>query len=282
MQSIPANPTEMPDGPSRPLAEAQQPRSRNFRTLRVIAALILRETGSRETRTSLGFLWTLIDPILAIILLSMAFSVIQHNPRLGTNFQLFYVTGVMPFQLYSHLTGRVATSIRFSANLLGFPSVTVVDVLFSRFLLNFFTNVLVFVLALVWVVSYYGLRVNPDPYRVAMSLAMAAALGMGLGTMNSVLFLWSSAYETFWSVLNRPMTLLTGVMFPLTDLPSYISGYLKWLPMAHLVAEMRRAFYPTADASFVSPAYVFGISALTFVIGMIGLHRYVFDLLERR
>jgi capsular polysaccharide transport system permease protein len=282
MQSIPANPAEISENPPLAPTEAQQPRSRNFRTLRVIVALILRETGSRETRTSLGFLWTLIDPILAIILLSTAFSVIQHNPRLGTNFQLYYVTGIMPFQLYGHLTGRVATSIRYSGNLLGFPSVTVVDVLLSRFLLNLFTNLVVFVAALIWVVNYYDLRINPDPYRIGMSLSMAAALGLGLGTMNSVLFLWSSAYETFWGVLNRPMTMFAGVMFPISDLPSYIFDYLKWLPMAHIVAEMRKAFYPTADASFVSPAYVFGISGIAFVIGLIGLHRYVFDLLERR
>lgn len=282
MQPVSASPApETADLPPA-FAEAQQPRARRFRTLRVIVALIMRETGSRETRTSLGFLWTLIEPIFAVILLATAFSIIQRTPRLGTNFQLYYVTGVLPFHIFSHVAGRVATSIRFSANLLGFPSVTVVDILFSRFLLNVFTNTLVFLIAAWGVVAWYGLRVDPDPYGVALSIAMAAALGLGLGTMNSVLFLWSSAYETVWSVCMRPMTLLAGVMFPITDLPSYFFDYLKWLPMAHLVAEMRRAFYPSVDVSFVSPGYVFAISGAAFVIGMLGLHRFVFDFLERR
>jgi capsular polysaccharide transport system permease protein len=260
----------------------QQPRARSFRSLRVISAMIMRETGSRETRTSLGFLWTLIEPVLAVLLLSMAFSVIQRNPRLGTNFPLFYITGYMPFHVFTHISGRVAGSIRFSHALLGFPSVTVVDVLMSRFLLNLFTNVLVFILLIVAVVEIYDLRLAPDLYRVTLSLAMAAALGLGIGALNSVLFLWSSAYETFWGVLMRPMTLMTGVMFPITDLPHFIFQYLQWLPFAHPVAEMRAAFYPSHTPSFISPGYVLAVSAVCFVLGLVGLHRFVFDLLERR
>lgn len=267
--------------PIEPTQAPLQPRARRYRSWRVIIALIMRETGSRETRTSLGFLWTLIDPILTVLLLSAAFSVIQRHPPLGTNFPLYYITGVLPFHLFSHVAHRVATSIRFSGNLLGFPSVTVVDVLMSRFLLNVFTNILVFIALLVGVVAYYDLRVSPDFYQLFLSLAMAAALGLGMGTMNSVFFLWSSAYETFWGVLMRPMTLFSGVMFPITTLPTEYFNVLKWLPMAHFVADMRTAFYPQHLASFTSPTYVFAVAGVCFVLGLIGLHRYVFDLLER-
>ncbi len=264
------------------LPEAQQPRARSFRTLRVILALIMRETGSRETRTSLGFLWTFIDPIISVLVLAFVFSLIQRTPPLGTNFELYYVTGVLPFHLYTHVANRVSGSVRFSGNLLGFPSVTVVDVLIARFILNCFTNTLVFLLAAWGTVLYFDLRVSPDVYGVMNSLCMAAALGLGIGTMNSVLFLWSSSYESLWGFVSRPMSLLAGVMFPISQLPDYIYHYLKWLPMTHFVTGMRAAFYPSVDGRFLSPAYVYGIAVVTFVIGLIGLHRYVFDFLERR
>ena len=281
--------TALPSGfsnapePTEPRAVVhQQPRARRFRTFRVISALIMRETGSRESRTSLGFLWTMIDPILGVMILSICFLIIQRQPRYGTNFPLFYVTGVLPFHLYTHVAGRVATSIRYSSNLLGFPSVTVIDVIMARFILNVFTNLVVFLAMAIWVVEWYDLRVNPNLYEVILSLTMAAALGLGIGTMNSFLFLWQPAYETLWSVLNRPMTIFSGVMFSISDLPTYIFNILKWLPMAHLVAEMRHAYYPSYMHDFVSPAYVFLISAVAFTIGLVGLHRYVFDLLEKR
>lgn len=260
----------------------QQPRARRFRTLRVIAALILRETGSRESRVSLGFLWTLVDPILTVLVLSVAFAVIQRTPRFGTNFPLFYCTGVLPFHLFTHVCNRVSGSIRFSSNLLGFPSVTVIDVILSRFLLNFLTNLLVFLIMVTWVVQWYDLRVDPHMPSVLLSLTMAGVLGLGIGTMNSFLFLWQPLYETIWGVVNRPMTIFSGVMFAISDLPPNIYGVLKWLPTAQLVAEMRHAYYPSYVNDFVSPGYVLIVSATCFLVGLIGLYRYVFDLLEQR
>lgn len=273
---------EFPDLAAPPLPRPQQPRSRRFRTLRVIIALILRETGSRESRASLGFLWTIIEPVIAVVILSVCFSIVQRAPRLGTNFPLFYITGVVPFHLFSRVAARVGGSVRYSDRLLGFPSVTVIDVLVSRFLLNFFTNIAVFVILLIGVTQWYGLNINPDLYRVLLSLAMASALGLGVGTMNSVFFLWSPAYESAWSMVMRPMTLFSGVMVQITDLPPPVFNVLKWLPMAHFVAEMRGAFYPASQTFFVDPLYVFAIALGTFLIGLIGLHRYAFDFLERR
>ena len=49
-----------------------------------------------------------------------------------------------------------------------------------------------------------------------------------------------------------------------------------------VVAEMRAAFYPSHTPSFISPGYVLAVSAVCFVLGLVGLHRFVFDLLERR
>ena len=272
------NPVE----PSFRVAPPLQPRARSLRTLRVILALILRETGTRETRTSLGFLWTFIEPIVSIAVLAWCFSLIQRQPHYGTSFVLFYVTGVMPYHLFTHVAGRVATSIRFSGNLLGFPSVTVIDVLMARFLLNLFTDISAFVLVLLGAHYLLGIEMDPSISTISMAIAMAAALALGVGTLNSVLFLASSAYESVWSLFMRPMSIFAGVMFPITDLPDFIFDWLKWIPMTHIVAESRHAFYPMISASFVSPAYVFGFAATCFVLGMVGLQRYVFDFLERR
>lgn len=259
----------------------QEPRTRGFRTLRVVAALILRETGSRETRTSLGFLWTMIDPIATVAVLSFAFSLIMKTPRLGTNFELYYVTGVVPFHMYSQVASRVASSIRFSRQLLGFPAVTVIDALLARFLLNVFINVLVFAFLIVGIIWHYQVQVSPDYGAILLSLTMAATLGLGFGTLNSVLFLASPTYESLWGIITRPMALISGVLFLITDLPDYIFNYLKWNPIAMVLGEMRHAFYPTYDNSYIIPGYVFLISATCFTLGLIGLHRYVFDALDR-
>ena len=259
----------------------QEPKSRRFRTFRVVMALILREIGSQDSRSSLGFLWAVIDPIASVVILSLAFGLITKTPPLGSNFPMYYISGVVPFHIYSTIGNKVSGSIRFSRQLLGFPAVTVLDALFARALLNFLIDIVVFIILCYGVIHYYGLRVNLDLEPIMLGITMAAALGVAIGTFNSVLFQLMPAYENLWSLFNRPMMIASGALIMISDLPTWLFHILWWNPAAHIVAEVRHGFYPTFNASWASPAYVWLICGITFAIGLITLQRLVYDALDR-
>jgi capsular polysaccharide transport system permease protein len=258
----------------------QEPKTRRFRTFRVVMALVMREIGSSDSRSSLGFLWSIIDPIATVAILSIVFSLLTKTPRLGTNFQLYYVSGVLGFHIYSHLTSKVSSSIRFSRQLLGFPAVMVLDVLFARFILNYFVSIIVFII-LAWGVIYlYDLRVNLDIIPIFEAIIMSGFLAIGIGTFNSVLFIMFPAYDYAWGMLTRPMTIASGVLILIEDLPPWLFNILWWNPAAHIVATMRSGFYPFYDTTWVSPFYVCMIAGVTLVLGLISLQRYVYDALD--
>jgi capsular polysaccharide transport system permease protein len=262
------------------LRPAQEPRTRRFRMARVVLALMLREIGASDARTSLGFLWSILDPIATVAILSVAFSLLTREPRLGTNFALFYVTGTVVFHLFSQVARSVAVAIRFSRNLLDFPAVAVIDALLARFLLNFLIHLIVFIVLSAGVILLYDLRVNLDIGPILVALAMAAALGMGIGTFNAVMFNLVPAYEFFWGMLNRPLMIASGVLVLIEDLPTWIFDLLWWNPAAHIVAEMRHGFYPFYDTSWVSSPYVFLVAGVTLAFGLVGLKRMVHEALE--
>jgi capsular polysaccharide transport system permease protein len=210
-----------------PAPPPQEPKSRRFRTARVVLALILREIGSHDSRSSIGFLWSIIEPILTVIVLTMAFSLLTRNPRLGTNFPLYYVSGMVSFHIYAQVCAKVAGSVKFSRTLLGFPSVTVLD------------------------------------------------------TLNSVLFLMWPLYDSIWGVFSRPMVVSSGALILIDDLPTWLFHILWWNPMAHMVAEVRRGFYPTYDAPWVSIPYVLLFCGITFMVGLVMLQRKVYDVLDK-
>jgi capsular polysaccharide transport system permease protein len=263
-----------------PVRAPQEPRSRRFRTLRVIMALVMREIGSSDSRSSLGFLWSIIDPIATVAILSIAFSLFTRTPPLGTNFQLYYVTGVIAFHIYSHLGNKVSGSIRFSRQLLGFPAVTVLDVLFARFILNYFVSIIVFICLSYGVVYFYELRINLDLPAVIEAIIMAGCLAIGIGTFNSVLFIMFPAYDYAWGMLTRPLTIASGVLILIEDLPEWLFHILWWNPAAHIVATMRSGFYPFYETTWVSPFYVFIVAGIAFVLGLISLQRFVYDALD--
>lgn len=248
---------------------------RRLRTLRTISALILREMSTTYGRSALGYAWAILEPIGAVTLLSIIFSVAFASPPLGSNFPLFYATGYLIFIMYMSVGNKLAVAIRFSRPLLEFPSVTAVDAILARFLLNMLTQLMVFYIVITGIILIFELRLIYDPGAIVLSLAMTAAFTLGIGTLNCFLFMAFPAYEQVWSIANRPLFIVSGLFFLFESIPAFWRDILWYNPIIHMVSTMRAGFYGTYDASFVSPTYVFGISFACFALGLLLIRRYL-------
>ena len=67
--------------------------NRQFRTFRTIAALMMREMATTYGRSPGGYLWALVEPIGAVAILTLLFSLAFPAPPMGKSFGLFYATG---------------------------------------------------------------------------------------------------------------------------------------------------------------------------------------------
>lgn len=251
------------------------PKNRRFKTLRVLFALVLREISASDSRASLGFFWLIIEPVAAMTLLTLLMSLLARTPPLGTNFPLFYVTGLLPFQMYTQISTKSASAVKFSKPLLGFPAVTAVDAILARCIVSITLNVMLFAAMIFIIIFGYGLNVIVDYGRLAESLALSALLGMGIGVFNVVPFLASPTYANLWNIFNRPMMLLSGVIFLHDDLPRWAQDLLWWNPVVHVVGMMRQAFYPSYSGSYVSATYVILVSLATFAFGLLMMKRFL-------
>ena len=57
-----------------------QSTKRSFASMRTISALVLREMSTRYGRTPGGYIWSLLEPIAAILFLSLGFSLVIRTP----------------------------------------------------------------------------------------------------------------------------------------------------------------------------------------------------------
>jgi capsular polysaccharide transport system permease protein len=267
-------------GPALPPARRPAQRPRRFKTARTVTALVLREMSSTYGRSPGGYIWALLDPIGGIVMLSVVFSFIIRAPALGTNFPLFYATGFLPFLMYSDLGAKLMGAIQYSRPLLAYPGVTWVDAVLGRFILNTLTQVAVFCLVSGGILILFRTGAFLDMVAILNALAMAAALGLGIGTLNCFLGEVFPVWRTIWSILNRPMFIISGVFFLYDAMPPLARDILWYNPLVHVIGEMRRGFYGTYDAPFVAPVYVYGFAGVCLVFGMIFLSRYHRDILN--
>ena len=270
--------------PQRPAPPARPRRAPNglFRMVRTVAALILREIATTYGRSPGGYVWALADPILGIALLTLVF---QHamgntNPLLGSSFPLFYASGYIPFQMYHDIGTKMAQSLRFSRPLLAYPAVTFVDALIARLILNSMLHVIVFTIVVSGIAIIQRLPLVLDVAVVLRALALAALLGAGIGTLNCFLSMRFPVWERAWSILTRPLFLMSGIFFTYELMPGMVRDVLWWNPVLHIVGLMRRGIYGVYPADYVSESYVVTLSLIMLVSGLLLLWRRYRDLLE--
>ena len=258
-----------------------KPGNPRFRRLRVVTALVVREMGTKFGRSAGGYFWALAEPLGGILLLAIAFSLALRAPPMGTSFMLFYATGMIPFSMFRTMAGGVAASIISNKSLLNYPVVTALDAVLAKFALNFLTIALVAAILFTSIIVGFGLHVNLDLGAIALSIAMAAVLGLGIGTLNCVLFGFFPTWKNVWSVLNRPLFIISGIFFTFEMVPPAFQAVLWWNPIVHIIGVMRAGFYGTYDPHYVSYPYVLGIGLTTFVVGAYLLRRHATALIER-
>ena len=111
---------------------------------RVVHALIIRETRTRFGDSTLGYGWALLEPILHILMLSLAFAVLMHGrPPIGNQFFIFYYTGIIPYHIFVHTSSSMTYAVTANGSLLQLPFVGTFDVILARGLLELVTDLLV-------------------------------------------------------------------------------------------------------------------------------------------
>lgn len=246
--------------------------------LRSVSALMLREMATRYGRSPGGYLWAVLEPVGAIVVIALALSFIIRVPPLGNSFLLFYASGYLPFLVYSLLQASVAQALGFSRPLLMYPVVSWIDAILARFLLNLLTCVAVIGIVLAGVVWFTDAGAVPRPGLLIASVALMAGLGLGHGTLNCLLVGLFPAWAQVWSILSRPLMVAAGVFFVMEDLPDTAREVLWWTPWIHATSLFRAGLYGTYEPAFVSVMLVGLWAALPLVAGLALLRRYRQDI----
>ena len=241
---------------------------------------MLREMGTTYGRSPGGYVWAILEPIGVLAILSLAFSLIVRSPSLGSSFILFYATGYLPFQLFGAVAAKTAAALSFSRALLAYPSVTWLDAVLGRFLLELFTSTMVFCVIISGILAVTGSHVILDFIPILSAILLASLLGLGIGMINSLLFGFLPAWKNIWAILSRPLFIASGVLFILEDMPPLVRDILWWNPLMHVTGLMRTGFYSTYHASYLSVPFVTGIALTLICAGLLFLKAHYKRLME--
>jgi capsular polysaccharide transport system permease protein len=237
---------------------------------RVIHALILRETRTRFDRNKLGYLWALFEPITYILVLIAMFSTVGHGSPVGGDdtLPLFFLSGLIPWLLFSHTASKCMEGITSNRTLLAYPQVTPFDVIISRALLELATIIVVFTVVFL-AAAFFGYSDSIDSFKdMVLALISIWLLAIGVGSINSSIKLYFPSYSQTYSAIQRPFFFASGIFFTAESLPHTLRDLVLLNPILHSIEWFRSAIFTTYDSQYVDKTYLLTTALVCLTIGL--------------
>ncbi len=212
-----------------------------WRNRELLLNLVRKELKLKYKNSTLGFFWSLLNPALYLVVFTFVFQVV-----LGSGlpyFAIFFLAGLLPWNLFSGSLGASTSSIVGNAGLIKkvwFPREVLPLSTISAGLVHYFLQLIVLALALA------VFRYTPSlefclllPAALITLLLFTAALGLALSALNVYLRDTQHLLELvllawFWA---------TPIVYPYTLLSERIGTLALANPLTSIVITFQRAVY---------------------------------------
>jgi len=81
-------------------------------------------------------------------------------------------------------------------------------------------------------------------------------------------------WQRVWSIISRPLLLLSGLFYIYEDLPQMAQTYFWFNPLLHVTGHARTGYFSTYAPEYISMTYVAVFGAVPLLFGVILLYGY--------
>lgn len=211
----------------------------------VVFALWFRDVRMRVADTRLGWMWTLAAPAVGVVIFSAMAGIRGRGQFLfGVEYPVYLLTGMVPYGLWVSLFASGLGALSKGSGLFIYRQVRPFDVLVANALQ--ITMVRIMALALLCLLAaWLGFHIMPyDLLGVLTILLLMITFGFGLSLLGAVGALLLPALKRALPFILRPMMFLSGVIVPLSTLPSNLRNVFLCNPLLHMLELLRACWFP--------------------------------------
>lgn len=240
--------------------------------LRVIWALMLRETVTRFGREGLGMLWMIAEPAMFVLGVMGIFSLIEPTID-GISVAEWYAVSYPTLLFWRNGTGRVTGALNVNRALLHHQPIRPMDIIYSRVLLEFASGVAVFfVLFPIFVVV--GICHYPaNILTMALGYLLIIWFSFGFVMIMAGLAELNETIEKTSHIILYLMLPFCGIFIPTFAVPEPFRSYLLYWPLIDAVDYFHHGYFGSALRSYYHIPYtIFALIAMTlFGLAISGL-----------
>lgn len=226
--------------------------------------LISNSIKTRYKRSVLGVVWTLLNPLLTMIVLSIAFSALFRFDI--KNYPVYILVGLLVWNFFAQTVTQAMHTLVWGSNLL--KRIYIPRSIFSISVLgNGLVNLGLAFIPLLLIMA--GMR-HPISWTVLflpLAVILLALFTLGLAMLLSTLAVFFADVVDMFSILLSAWFYLTPVIYPLDIIPTQLKLYIRWNPMTVFVDLFHSLIY---EGQFPDPLNAGVAVGLAFGMALLG------------
>lgn len=230
----------------------------------VIRELVSREIKRKYARSSLGIVWSVLNPLLTMAVMSMIFSTIFK--RSIENFPIYFLTGNIMWSLFTGATNSAMTALVDNKSLLIKVKLPMQIFPLARSctaLANFGYSMIAYIIMLLI------FRIKPNIYMPLMLVYVAGLFmfSLGIGYILSVLYVLFGDIKHLYSVLLTIWMYASAIFYPVESTSGIMQEIIIRNPVYNYIVCARKCILGAALPSAEEWARLFIWSVGVYIIG---------------
>lgn len=235
---------------------------RQYRDL--ITQFISRSLITRYKRSALGIAWTLLNPILTMLILTLVFSQVFRFDVV--NYPVYILAGHTAWLFFSTATVTAMSDMVYSGNL--FQRIYVPKTVFPISAVGAgLVNFLLALIPLFLIAAVIGVKITSALLVMPLSILLLVAFTLGLSLILATGAVFFADMQPIYEVLLTLWMYSTPIIYPIEIIPPRLQGIFKLNPMYYLVDLFRAPLYdgiiPDAQTWIIGAAF----AVATLVLG---------------
>ena len=239
----------------------------NFKKyLPLLQELVSRDLKTKYRRSALGFLWTVLNPLGMMLVLTVVFSTVFQQSI--DNFPVYLMCGQLIFNFYNESSSMAMNSIVDNAALI--KKVYLPKYLFpmSR-VCSALVNVLTSFIALLIVILITQTPITWTIFLVVFPIFYTLLFSLGAGMILSVMTVSFRDIKHLYGVITTAWTYLTPILYPMSMLPAKLASIVQKNPLTIFVDMMRMVVLYNKVPPVIMHAKCWLVCGVVVVIGFV-------------
>lgn len=193
-----------------------------------IKELTSREIKRRYARSYLGIVWSVLNPLLNMVVLSLVFSYMFRNSI--DNFPVYLITGQTVFSLFSVGTNSAMTSIVDNKSLIQRTKLPKHIFILSR-IYTAFVNFAYSLIPLIAVLFFFRIKFTWKVFLIIPDLILLTGFIIGTSYVLATLYVFFADIKHFYGIFITLLLYCSAIFYPVERLPDFMQYAISFNPV---------------------------------------------------